>query len=219
MRESRTPVSDFPSPYPVQFQGSTFARALLRLAGWRVWFAGLPARQGVLVVYPHTSNWDFIVMVLAKWSLGVPVRFWGKDTLFQVPLLGRWLRWLGGVPVDRHSARGVVGQAIDHVRACKASGEYFWLALAPEGTRRLASGWRSGFYQTAAGADVPLGVIRLDYRAREVTVTDFIRLVGDETLDMARIATIYQGVAGLRPELAAPVRLSAPDTRTDTIEP
>lgn len=219
MGDNRTPVSDFPSPYPLQFRGSRLARGVLRLLGWRVLFQGLPARQGVLAVYPHTSNWDFIVMILAKWAVGVTVCFWGKDTLFGVPLLGAWLRWLGGVPVDRHNPKGVVGQAIDHVRACKQADRYFWLGLAPEGTRRLSGGWRSGFYQTACGAGVPVGLIRLDYGRREVSVLDFIRLSGDEAQDMARIATVYTGVQGLKPAHAAPVRLVSQVGRTDTIEP
>lgn len=219
MGETRTPVSDCPAPYPVQFQGSRWARGVLRLFGWQVLFQGLPARQGVLAVYPHTSNWDFIVMILAKWAVGVPVRFWGKDTLFAVPLLGRWLRWLGGVPVDRHNPRGVVGQAVDHVVACKQADRYFWLGLAPEGTRKPSAGWRSGFYQTAHGAGVPLGLIRLDYGQRTVSVLDFIVLGGDEAHDMARIAAIYDGVRGLRPAWAAPVRLVPHTPRTDTISP
>jgi 1-acyl-sn-glycerol-3-phosphate acyltransferase len=151
--------------------------------------------------------------------VGVSVRFWGKDTLFRIPLFGRWLRWLGGVPVDRHHPKGVVGQAVDHLRQCKQAGRYFWLGLAPEGTRRRTEGWRSGFYQTAHGADVPLGLIQLDYGSRTVRVLDFIRLQGDPAQDMARIAALYQGVSGLRPAGAAPVRLLAPLARTDTIEP
>ena len=70
----------------VQLHGSRVARALLQLAGWRVVFDGLPARQGVLIVYPHTSNWDFVVGVLAKWCVGIPVTFWGKDSLFRLAL-------------------------------------------------------------------------------------------------------------------------------------
>ena len=94
---------------PVQLRGSVLARALLRLAGWRVRFDGLPASQGVAIVYPHTSNWDFPLGILAKWSIGIPVSFWGKDALCKLPLFGRWLRWLGGVPVDRSSHHGIVG--------------------------------------------------------------------------------------------------------------
>ena len=95
----------------MQLRGSTLARALLRLAGWRILFDGLPAAQGVAIVYPHTSNWDFVVGLLAKWGIGIPVTFWGKDSLFRIPLLGRWMRWVGGVPVDRASAHGFTHQA------------------------------------------------------------------------------------------------------------
>lgn len=186
--------------------------------GWRVDFAGLPALQGILVVYPHTSNWDFIVMMLAKWALGVPVRFWGKDRLFAIPLFGLWLRWLGGVPVQRTAPNGVVGQAVDTFRAHQATNRYFWLGLAPEGTRRPTAGWRSGFYQTALQAGVPLGLVRLDYGRREVCVRHFIHVTGDEVSDFARIAAVYTGVRGRIPANAAPVRLlDASVPRTDTI--
>lgn len=207
-------------PFALQFRGNWLARAVLRLLGWTVLFNGLPARQGVLVVYPHTSNWDFVVMILAKWSVGVQVRFWGKDRLFRIPLLGRWLRWLGGVPVDRTSPQGVVAQTVDAVRAAQERNEMFWLGLAPEGTRRRIAGWRTGFYRTAVAAKLPVGLIRLDFARREVDVTRFIHLSGDETADFARIAAAYQGVAGLHPALASPVLpLRADIPRTDTIVP
>ncbi len=212
------PVSDFPHPFPLQFRGSRLARAALRLAGWRVHFAGLPAQQGVLAVYPHTSNWDFIVMILAKWAVGVPVRFWGKDALFRVPLFGRWLRWLGGVPVQRTAAQGVTAQAVEVFAASRRAGRYFWLGLAPEGTRKYVPGLRSGFYRTALAAGVPLGLIRLDYGRREVRVLDFITLSGDAAQDLARIAAIYQGVTGRIAANAAPVKLlDAAYNRADTI--
>ncbi len=213
-----TPRGDFAPPLALQFRGSWLARALLRLAGWRVLFAGLPARQGVIVVYPHTSNWDFVVMILAKWSVGVQVMFWGKDKLFEVPLLGRWLRWLGGVPVDRTSPRGVVRQAVDLFNQAREQDRYFWLGLAPEGTRKAIPGLRSGFYRTALEAGVPLGLIRLDYGRREVVVLDFIRLSGDEVHDMARIAAALGGATGRVPGNAAPLKLLDPSVaRTDTI--
>jgi 1-acyl-sn-glycerol-3-phosphate acyltransferase len=127
-------------PHPVRFRGSRLARALLAMAGWRVLEDGFPARQGVAIVYPHTSNWDFVVGVLAKWSIGIPVRFWGKDTLFDVPLFGRWLRWLGGMPIERHSPRGAVGAMVHTMREAVSRDELLWLALSPEGTRRLLPG-------------------------------------------------------------------------------
>lgn len=202
----------------IRFRGSRPARALLGLAGWQVFFDGLPALQGVLIVYPHTSNWDFVVMILVKWALGLPVRFWGKDSLFRIPLFGRWLRWVGGVPVDRTSPQGVTKQVLGIFAAKKASGSYFWLGLAPEGTRKRIAGLRSGFYRTALGADVPLGLVSLDWGKREIRVVEFIRLTGDEQADMARIAQAYEGVRGLVPANAAPLVLLDPAVpRTDTI--
>ena len=212
------PVSDFPRPYPVQFRGSRFAAAVLRLAGWRMRFEGLPTLQGVLIIYPHTSNWDFVVMMLAKWSVGVPACFWGKDRLFRIPLFGRWLRWLGGVPVDRTAPNGVTAQAIEIFRERAGAGRYFWLALAPEGTRKYLPGLRSGFYRTALGAEVPLGLVKLDYGCREVSALDFIALSGDPDADVTRMAGVYQGVRGHVPGRAAPLALLDPSVdRADTI--
>lgn len=212
------PVCDFPRPFPVQFRGSRLARCLLALAGWRVAFEGLPARQGVIAVYPHTSNWDFVVMILAKWAVGVPVCFWGKDRLFRVPLLGRWLRYLGGVPVDRTSPRGVVGDTVAEIDASRRAGRHFWLGLAPEGTRKALPGWRTGFWHTAARAGVPLALVRLDYGRREVRVLDFIQPGADMAADFRRMAAVYDGVRGLQPALASPVRPLDPSiARSETI--
>jgi 1-acyl-sn-glycerol-3-phosphate acyltransferase len=209
---------DFPLPHPVQFKGSAFAGRLLGLMGWQVVFAGLPAQQGILVVYPHTSNWDFVLMMLAKWSVGVPARFWGKHSLFAIPVLGRWLRWLGGVPVNRVAPGGIVRQAREIFAQRKAAGEYFWLGLAPEGTRKHIPGWRSGFYQAAVAAQVPLGLVQLDYARRLIDITCFMRLSGVPEQDMQRIALHYQGVVGKVPANASPVvLLDAAVDRSDTV--
>jgi 1-acyl-sn-glycerol-3-phosphate acyltransferase len=191
---------------PVRLRGSRLARALLRLLGWRLQFDGLAAPQGVIVVYPHTSNWDFPVAVLAKWGVGIPVTFWGKDTLFDVPLLGRWLRHLGGLPVARHTPQGAVGQMIAAMREARAQGRFLWLALAPEGTRARAQGWRLGFYRVAHEADVPVALVLLDFGRRVIGFDSFWRLSGDVAADFAVLAERLRDVRGLRPGLAAPVR-------------
>ena len=193
--------------WPVQPNGSTLARAALRLAGWRLCFKGLPARHGVLVVYPHTSNWDFVVGILAKWGIGMTVTFWGKDSLFRLPLLGPWLRWLGGVPVDRASANGIVGQMARELASARESDRFLWLALAPEGTRGHATAWRSGFYHVAREARVPVGLAFLDYGRREVGVEHFMMLSGDAKADMAEIRQQLSSRVGRHPERAAPIEL------------
>ena len=192
---------------PVQLRGSRLARAALRLAGWRLDFDGLPARQGVLVVYPHTSNWDFVVGICAKWAIGIPVVFWGKDALFRVPLFGPWLRWLGGVPVDRRARHGMVGDMVRRMGEARARDDFFWLALSPEGTRAWTPRWRSGFYQVAVGAAVPLALAHLDYGRRRVGIHSCLRLCGDETADLAEIDRRLGTARGCRPDQASPIRL------------
>jgi 1-acyl-sn-glycerol-3-phosphate acyltransferase len=189
--------------------GSRVARALLRAAGWRVEFAGgeLPALQGVLIVYPHTSNWDFVVGLLAKWSLGLQLAFWGKASLFRLPLFGSWLRHLGGLPVERDNPQGAVGAMVDRFVAARRDGAYLWLALAPEGTRARREHWRSGFYRVALQAGVPLGLAYIDYAQRRVGIHSFLRLSGDEAADMGAIAECIGQRVGKHPALAAPVRL------------
>jgi 1-acyl-sn-glycerol-3-phosphate acyltransferase len=191
----------------VQLHGHAWARAALRLAGWRVAFGGLPSRQGVLIVYPHTSNWDFVVGILAKWSIGIPVAFWGKDSLFRIPLFGRWLRWLGGVPVDRGMPQGAVATMVERLKSAVARDEFMWLALAPEGTRRYRDSLRSGFYGVAVQAGVPLGLSSFDYALREVGLEHFLQLCGEPIADMAAVAARLGHHRGRRPEWAAPIRL------------
>ncbi|QDL54285.1 hypothetical protein EXZ61_08960 [Rhodoferax aquaticus] len=186
-------------------KGSALARWLLGLFGWQVRFNGLPALQGVIIIYPHTSNWDFVVLILAKWAVGLDVSFWGKDSLFKIPLFGYWLRWIGGVPVVRNAPQGVVGQAVGSLSQARAEQRLFWLGLSPEGTRKLTAGWRSGFYRTAVVAQVPLGFVSLDYGQRVVDASQFVDLSGDETADFARIRHVFAHVKGLHPQLAAPI--------------
>lgn len=191
---------------PVQFDRSRLALTILKLAGWRLQFNGLPAQQGVIIGYPHTSNWDFVVMVLVKWSVGLQVQFLAKHSLFRIPLFGRWLAWLGGVPIDRTSPQGVVGNLLNMFKQHQAQDRYLWLALSPEGTRRITDGWRSGFYQLAMLANVPLCMVRIDYGTKCVDLTHFMQLTGDEDADYAHIANVYQGVTAFHANQAAPIR-------------
>lgn len=194
----------------VHFKGHRSAAAMLRAIGWQVHFDGLPALQGVLVVYPHTSNWDFIVGLLTKWAIGLPLKFWGKDSLFGWPLFGRWMRSIGGIPVERGAPQGAVQAMAANLQAARERGELFWLALSPEGTRAYRAHWRSGFYHLALAAGVPIGVVTLDWGRRTVRIMDFLTLSGDAEQDFAAIASRLQGVRGRRPELAAPISLASP---------
>ena len=108
---------------PVQFKGSAIASKLLHLFGWQYVFSGLPSQQGVIIGYPHTSNWDFIVMVMVKWATGLQVQFLAKKSLFHFPLFGSWLRKLGGIPIDRSAQHGVVGNMLSLLVQAKQEGK------------------------------------------------------------------------------------------------
>jgi 1-acyl-sn-glycerol-3-phosphate acyltransferase len=191
----------------VQLRGNALARRMLEAAGWRIDFHGLPAQQGVVIVYPHTSNWDFPVGLFAKWAIGFAPSFWGKDSLFKVPLFGAWMRWLGGVPVDRKSPRGLVEQMVDRMKQAKQRGQFFWLVIAPEGTRGYSEHWRSGFYRVAVQAVVPLALVYFDFDEKVVGFDRFIHLSGDAAADMAAIARYLGQRRGKHPALAGPIRL------------
>ena len=190
--------------------GQRTALRLLQLFGWRVRYKPLPGPHGVAIVYPHTSNWDFVVGLLGKWALGLPFRWLGKETLFRGPW-ARMMRSWGGVPVERSASTGATQRLADTMR----QSDWFWLALAPEGTRGYKPYLRSGFYHLAVMAKVPLLLVYLDYPNKELGVVDTIRLSGDPAVDMPAIEAAYRGHLGLHPELAAPIKL-APPRSSDT---
>jgi 1-acyl-sn-glycerol-3-phosphate acyltransferase len=196
-------------PAALPTRGQRTALRVLQLFGWRVRYKPLPGPHGVVVVYPHTSNWDFIVGVLGKWAIGLPFRWLAKDSLFR-GLTGRTLgvlmRAWGGVPVERGTSTGTTRRLADTMRAA----DWFWLALTPEGTRSYRPHWRSGFYHLAVTAKVPLLMVYIDYPNKELGVVDSIDLTGDPKLDMAAIAAVYQGRRGLHPEQEAPIVLAPP---------
>jgi 1-acyl-sn-glycerol-3-phosphate acyltransferase len=179
-----------------------FARLILTLSGWTlIEGAPVPARA-VLLGYPHTSNWDLIATLIGLMALGIKPRWAGKDTMFR-GWRGTIIRALGGIPVNRRTSTGFVGRMAEEI----AAHETFLLAVAPEGTRAKAAGWKSGFYRIALAAQVPVVAGVADYRRKELGILAVLAMTGDEEADMARIAALYEGREGLRPGNRSPVRL------------
>jgi 1-acyl-sn-glycerol-3-phosphate acyltransferase len=180
------------------------ARALLHLAGWQIDYVEPPEPHGILIVYPHTSNWDFVIGLLAKWAIGLPLRFVGKESMFRGltgATLGRLMRLWGGRPVDRHRASGAVEQLGQLMR----SEPWFWLAMSPEGTRRFQDHLRSGFYHLALELQVPVGLATIDYGRRAVGVSRYVRMSGDVVADLELLRRHYEDKRGLYPEQASTI--------------
>ena len=179
-----------------------FALWTLRLIGWRAYDLAQRPLKAVVVGYPHTSNWDFPIGILAMWALGLKARWAGKDTLFRGPM-GWVMRGLGGIPVNRREPTGLVARlALEF-----AAAEELSLVITPEGTRSLTAGWKSGFYRVAMGAGAPILLGAIDYAKCEIGLMARLDPSGDEASDMAQIRNLYEGKAGLHPHLAAPIRL------------
>jgi 1-acyl-sn-glycerol-3-phosphate acyltransferase len=181
------------------------ALRLLNALGWNYRFKPLPGPHGIVVVYPHTSNLDFFVGLLAKWAMGLHFRWLAKDSLFRGPM-GAIMRYWGGVAVDRKSPQGAIVRLAQTMRAA----DWFWIAITPEGTRGYRPHWKSGFYRIALAADVPVLLVSMDYGTKMIDLTHSMKLTGDEAADMAAIARVYDGVRGMYPDDAAPIRLAEP---------
>jgi 1-acyl-sn-glycerol-3-phosphate acyltransferase len=188
---------------PLAFAGRPrpWATRLLERLGWRYELPAPPESRVLLVVYPHTSNWDFLWGILTRWGSGWPIRWLGKHTLFFGPagwLLRRW----GGIPVNRGEAEGFAERIADDIRNAPS----MLLTITPEGTRSYRDHWKSGFYRIARAADVPIGIAFIDYATRTVGIREYFRLSGDEAADLDRIAAAYAEFAGKDPAKAAPIR-------------
>ncbi len=177
---------------------------LLALFGWRIDVAWPPVPKGVIIVYPHTSNWDFVVGYLARIAVGLPVQWIGKDTLFRWPIVGL-LRRMGGIPVNRREHTGLIDQLTREFERRP----WLWLALAPEGTRSRTDHWKSGFYRLALAADLPVGLAFIDYRTHVLGLSSYLTLTGDEEEDLARIRAAYAGKVGKHPGQAGEIRFRA----------
>ncbi len=168
----------------------------LRLLGWRITGEFPDVAKFVIIVAPHTSNWDFVVGFLAYLALELDLSWFGKHSIFAWPF-GPILRSFGGIPVERRASHNIVERSI----AESERRTRFVLALAPEGTRRRVDAWRSGFYYIALGAGLPIVTASFDFAKREIEVGPTYEPTGDYAADLKRLAERFARVTGRHPEL------------------
>ena len=168
-----------------------------RLQGWSVEGQAPQTRKFVVIAAPHTSNWDFVYFLGGADGLGLNLSFMGKASLFGWPL-GRAMRELGGIPVDRSRSNNAVQAMVDEF----GRRDEFMLTIAPEGTRGKARIWRTGFYQIALGARVPIVCGLMDYRRKVVGLGPAMMPTGDYDADMLALAAYYRACTPKHPERA-----------------
>ena len=173
-----------------------FGTLVLSVMGWR--FEGAPPNlpKLIVIVAPHTSNWDFVVAMAAALALDLRVHWLGKHTIFRRPF-GAILRRLGGIPVDRSARQGVVAQVVEAFRAH----DRFVLGLSPEGTRKKVARWRTGFYNIARAANVPILAVALDFERKRIVIGPLFKATGDLEGDVEKMRAFFAPIKGKRPEL------------------
>ena len=163
------------------------ARLTLRAGGWKVVGALPNVPKAVMIVAPHSSNWDGLWGFAVKIALGFEVRVLGKSQLFWWPL-GPVLRKLGAIPLDRSSPQGTIGQAVQLIKRS----DRMWYAITPEGTRKRVETWKGGFWKIARDAGVPIIPAYFDYPTKTVGVGELFWPTEDLQADMAAIRAWYR---------------------------
>jgi len=174
----------------------------MQLRGWR--FAGErpPHQKFVAIGAPHTSNWDFLLFLSVVSHIRMPARVIGKRSLVRWPF-GRLMRWLGIIPLERDTGQGMVEQMVAEFAAADA----MVLVIAPEGTRRRADFWHSGFYRIAREAGVPIALTYIDADAKVAGIGPVFQPTGDVAADMLTIRQFYSPIRGIHPENQGPIEL------------
>ena len=187
-----------PSNAPMMGVGwlKTLGRFGMRMLGWRL-TGEVPNQSRVLfVVAPHTSNWDWIIGMLALLGVGFKITYMVKHSLFFWPL-GRIIRATGGEPVVRSDAGGVVDQLVQQFE----SHEVLYYGLAPEGTRSKVDRWKTGFLRVAQRTEVALVLVSFDYSEKEIHIGPVYQPVGEIDQDIQAVMHYFSRFKGRNPHL------------------
>ncbi len=172
-----------------------FGKLMLKISGWKLEGSLDDLRKAVIIVAHHTSNWDFWHGLMASFVWRMKPFWMGKESLFRPPM-GKLLKWLGGIPIDRSGAYNVVEQA---ARAFQQAEELL-LVVTPEGTRKKVTKWKTGFYYIAKEAGVPILCAFIDYKRKVVGLGPLIYPGEDMKADWEKIKAFYQSVTAKYPE-------------------
>ena len=176
------------------------ARGVLRATRWKR--VGEVPRTGILVGAPHTSNWDWVAMILIAWSDGVQPQVLIKREFFKGPV-GWLLRRTGGIPLDR----GNPGATIRSLLASAEGHDSFLLCVAAEGTRSKGDYWKPGFYRIAQQTGLPISLGFVDGPTRTLGMGPTFTPSGDVNADMDLVRAFYADKQGIRPENRTEPRL------------
>jgi len=160
------------------------ARWFLRIFGWKVEGVVPPIAGNenlILIAGPHTSNWDGVFGFAAILGLDAKITFFGKYSLFNKPILGRFLKYMGGIPVDKSKpGRGLTDVAIENMKKLNGS----LIAMSPEGTRAKTEKMRSGFLRIAKAVEGQIFLGAFDFDKKRIVLDKFYNPSGNNEQDL-----------------------------------
>lgn len=175
-------------------------KLVFKILGWKI-VGDVPRKieKYIIIVAPHTSNWDFPIGVAVRSIMKFKSNFLGKKELFDSKL-GWLFKKLGGFPVDRSKSTNMV----DEVAAIIEREDHFVVAIAPEGTRKKTDKWKTGFYYIADKAGIPIVMSGIDYSRKTVYFAEPFYTCGDLTKDAMIMQEFFKDKIG-KNGVAAPV--------------
>ncbi len=140
---------------------------VLNIMGWKI-VGQLPDHKKMIIVgMPHTSNWDFIIAMASIQSVGLKVSYMMKKEAFFWPL-GGFFKWMGGIPIDRSSKNDITTQMVEYFE----NHDNVWLGITPDGTRSKVKRYKKGYLRIAKAANVPIAVIGINGKTKEVILPE-----------------------------------------------
>lgn len=175
---------------------------ILKSLGWSVENRFPEVRKCVVIAAPHTSNWDFVLGIVAAKAIKLEPRWIGKHTIFRWPVAW-FFRAIGGIPVRRGEGHNYIKQLAELF----AETDRLVLGMAPEGTRSKTDHWKTGFHYVARAAGVPILMAYFDYPRKSVGIEGMFYPSDDIEADFEYIRTFYADHAGKNPDQASLIRV------------
>jgi 1-acyl-sn-glycerol-3-phosphate acyltransferase len=176
------------------------ARWFLRIFGWKVEGVVPPIAGNenlILIAGPHTSNWDGVFGFAAILGLDAKITFFGKYSLFNKPILGRFLKYMGGIPVDKSKpGRGLTDVAIENMKKLNGS----LIAMSPEGTRAKTEKMRSGFLRIAKSVEGQIFLGAFDFDKKRIVLDKFYNPSGNNEQDLQWVRDYFMQYKAKHPE-------------------
>ena len=176
---------------------------ILRICGWRREGRLTDIPKYVMIVAPHTSNWDMPIGMAIVFAFKLKLNWLAKESLFRWPF-GGLIRWLGGIPINRSKSCDVVARSIQTFKDKKK----MVMVVAPEGTRKKANYWKTGFYHIALGANIPIVMGFIDYARKVGGIGPTLIPMGDIEFDMQKIRCFYDEITGKIPDKSTPAMIA-----------